>query len=251
MRTLGVDLAAEPTKTALAVLRWTSGRAEVERVTLGATDADIVDAARGCDRVGIDAPFGWPDPFVAFVVAHHRLADPLAAAGVGEAALSDTRAARAVLVRRTTDEAVRTRTGLIPLSVSADLIAHVAMRCVGLLRALGVTDRLDGPVVEAYPAAALRVWGLDHRGYKGAAKAAILDRLVDDVLAAAPWLDLGASAATIRGNDDVFDAVIASCIARAAAVGRTHLPDADVTDLARREGWIHLPSHDLTGLAAD
>lgn len=251
VRTLGVDLAAEPAKTALAVLRWRSGHAEVERITLGATDADIVAAAVGCDRVGIDAPFGWPEQFVRFVVAHHALGDPADLTDDRDLpAASDTRSARAGLVRRATDEAVRDRTGLIPLSVSADLIAHVAMRCVGLLRALKVTDRVNGPVVEAYPAAALRVWDLGHRGYKGPAKSEILDRLVDQVQATAPWLQLGGSEAAVRGSDDVFDAVIAACIARAAAVGRTHLPDPDVADLARREGWIHLPSTDLVGLVA-
>ncbi|MEH3155281.1 MAG: DUF429 domain-containing protein [Gordonia paraffinivorans] len=248
MRTLGVDLAAEPTKSALAVLRWRSGTAEVERITLGATDSDIVAAAAGCDRVGIDAPFGWPDQFVRFVVAHHALGDPDTGGGELPAA-SDTRDARAGLVRRVTDDEVRDRTRLIPLSVSADLIAHVAMRCVGLLRALGVTDRVNGPVVEAYPAAALRVWGLDHRGYKGPAKAAILDDLVDELQSRAPWLRLGVSEAAVRGSDDLFDAVIAACIARAAALGRTHLPDDDTAALVRREGWIHLPSGDLEGLA--
>ena len=254
VRTLGVDLAAEPTKSALAVLRWRSGRAEVERITLGATDSDIVAAAAGCDRVGIDAPFGWPDQFVRFVTAHHALGDPDAAVAGADRVLpaaSDTRGARAGLVRRVTDDRVRERTRLIPLSVSADLIAHVAMRCVGLLRALDVTDRVDGPVVEAYPAAALRVWGLGHRGYKGPAKAAVLDALVDELRSKAPWLDLGVSEAAIRGSDDVFDAVVAACIARSAAVGRTHLPDADDVALARREGWIHLPSGGLEGLAAD
>ncbi|GAA1892140.1 DUF429 domain-containing protein [Williamsia serinedens] len=252
MRTLGVDLAAEPTKSALAVLRWRSGRAEVERITLGATDSDIVAAAAGCERVGIDAPFGWPDRFVRFVVAHHELGDPdtsVAEADRDLPAASDTRGARAGLVRRVTDDVVRERTRLIPLSVSADLIAHVAMRCVGLLRALGVTDRVDGPVVEAYPAAALRVWGLDHRGYKGPAKAMVLDGLVDELLSRAPWLQLSVSEAAVRGSDDVFDAVIAACIARAAALGRTHLPDGETAVIARREGWIHLPSGDLESLA--
>jgi predicted nuclease with RNAse H fold len=252
VRTLGVDLAAEPTKSALAVLRWRAGRADVERITLGATDSDIVAAAAGCDRVGIDAPFGWPDAFVRFVVAHHALGDPDTSIPPSERDLpasSDTREARALLVRRVTDETVRARTGLIPLSVSADLIAHVAMRCVGLLRALEVTDRVDGPVVEAYPAAALRVWGLDHRGYKGPTKSAVLDRLVDELQARAPWLQLGVSEAAIRGSDDVFDAVVAACIARAAALGQTHLPDPETAAIARREGWIHLPSRNLEVLA--
>jgi predicted nuclease with RNAse H fold len=61
MRTAGVDLATQPRKTGLAVVKWSAGRATAELVTVGATDDDIVDVCISTDRVGIDAPFGWPE----------------------------------------------------------------------------------------------------------------------------------------------------------------------------------------------
>jgi hypothetical protein len=66
---------------------------------------------------------------------------------------------------------VREQAGLVPLSVSADRIAHVALRCAVLLAELDASGRPvdrsgSGHVVEVYPAASLRRWGLDHPGYK-------------------------------------------------------------------------------------
>ena len=42
--------------------------------------------------------------------------------------------------------------------------------------------------------------------------------------------------------DHVFDALIASLVARAAALGLTMRPTADELPVARVEGWIALPS---------
>ena len=85
---------------------------------------------------------------------------------------------------------------ITPLSVSADKIAHVALRCAVLLARLDAAghpvDRSSaGPVVEVYPAASLRSWGLYRPGYKQAAKPDVLGCLVDDLRARAQWLDCG------------------------------------------------------------
>ena len=59
MRIVGVDLSAEPRKTAVAVLRSVDARATaLESVALGATDADILEAATSADRIAVDCPFG-------------------------------------------------------------------------------------------------------------------------------------------------------------------------------------------------
>ncbi|MGW4480921.1 DUF429 domain-containing protein [Rhodococcus triatomae] len=246
MRTVGVDLAAEPSRTALAVVEWEPGSARVVDVRLGATDADIVATVTPTDRVGIDAPFGWPDAFVEFVTAHHR-GDP------GPAEL-ETRAGRQPLVRRRTDLFVHRETGLVPLSVSADLLAHVALRCAGLLGKLGAVGvdvgRANGAVVESYPAAALKRWGLPFRRYKGVANAATLVGAVGAFEAAAPGFDFAGHRDVCAGSDHAFDAVVAAVIARAAALGRTLLPDATEVGAAEREGWIHLPTVDPAGLVA-
>ncbi|MFF0817555.1 DUF429 domain-containing protein [Rhodococcus sp. NPDC003318] len=245
MRTVGVDLAAEPAKTAVATVEWGDGSARVIDLRLGATDADIVEAAIRADRIGVDAPFGWPDAFVEFLAAHHRRS-PVRDLGL------DTRAGRLPLVRRRTDRMVHAATGIVPLSVSTDLIAHVALRCAGLLADLAVagvdTGRVDGRVVEAYPAAALQRWGLPFRGYKGTVNATRLAALTGEIEVAAPGLELGGFRARCVTSDDAFDAVIAALIARAVALGRTALPDPGDRDVADREGWIHLPTSPLDTL---
>jgi hypothetical protein len=183
MRTVGVDLAAEPKKTALAVVDWSDGVARVESVRLGAGNDAVTEAVLACDKAGIDAPFGWPDAFVRMVSDHHAGGRP-ATSGLAN------RDGRRPLTKRRTDLVVQAATGISPLSVSADLIAHVALRCAGLLAELGDlgvdVGRVDGRVVEAYPAAALRIWGLTSRGYKSAQNRVTLGGLVDTLLAAAP-----------------------------------------------------------------
>lgn len=237
MRTVGIDLAAEPDKTAVAVIEWEARSARIADLRLGASDADIVAVVTPADRVGIDAPFGWPDAFVDFVAAHHR-GDPVSV-DLG------TKAGRQPLVRRHTDRVVHEVTGIVPLSVSADLIAHVALRCAGLLGELAVAGldvgRVVGSVVETYPAAALKLWGLPSRGYKGVANSARLADLVSLFEAATPGFDFGPYRDLCTASDHAFDAVVAGTIARAVDLGRTGLPVADAVDVARREGWIHLP----------
>ncbi|WP_439033212.1 DUF429 domain-containing protein [Gordonia terrae] len=241
MRTVGVDLSASPAKTAVAVLDWRDGRAEVTDLVVGADDADIRRLAEGATRIGIDSPFGWPDEFVDFVVAHHRHGLP------ADRRLDEIARRRPLALRRTDRWIADSGLGR-PLSVSADQIAHVAFRCAGLLADLAVDDRVDGWAVEAYPAGALKRWGLTSRGYKRAVNAPILAELLVALTAAAPWLDLGDHAETMARDDDAFDAVITALIARAAELGRTTLPDADDRPVAAREGWIHVPTVELAEL---
>lgn len=150
------------------------------------------------------------------------------------------------LAYRVTDLFVREEAGLNPLSVSADRIAYVAFRGANLLAALGgPIDRSGaGLVVEVYPAATLRRWGLTHRGYKLPGR----DSLVDELLAAAPWLDLGPHEALCRRSHDAFDAVIAALATRAAALGHTQPPTPEQREAARVEGWIALPTCELADL---
>jgi hypothetical protein len=67
------------------------------------------------------------------------------------------------------------------------------MRAAGLLAALDdagqPVDRSGGGLlVEVYPAAALRVWGLASRAYKGSRNRSALRMLVDELQAALPGL---------------------------------------------------------------
>jgi predicted nuclease with RNAse H fold len=242
--TLGVDLAAADERTALAVVEWGDGGAEVRQLRFGVSDDDIVGAVAEADYAGIDAPFGWPVPFSDMVAAHRD----------GAIALPDARESTAQwrrrMVYRTTDEVVRAETGLIPLSVSADRIAHAAFRAALLLARLGQrgidVDRTgNGRVAEMYPAACLRRWGLAHRGYKRGEGHGFL---VDDLLGAAPWLRIGEHETLVRQSHDAFDALIAAVGARAVGLGHFRRPDERERPLAAVEGWIALPTCDLAGL---
>ncbi len=244
MLTVGVDLAAEAVRTALAAIRWEGSGATVRDVTAGADDDAIAAAVNGADKAGIDCPFGWPDAFVAFL-AEHRAGHVVAP---GDVAGRDWRRR---LANRVTDLEVRRRTGLVPLSVAADRIGYPAMRCAGLLARLarhGIPVDRDGSgrVVEVYPAAALHGWGLPHRGYKGGLN---LGTLVDRLAAAAPWLSFGAYADLCRASHDAFDAVVAALVARAAALGLVTRPDPAQAGAAATEGWIALPTGPLASLA--
>ena len=249
MLTVGVDLAAEAARTAVAWIDWDETTAVVRALLVGAADADILAAIMEADKAGIDCPLGWPDEFVSFVSAHR-------AGGVDITADVAGRDGRRRLAWRRTDEEVRQRTGLIPLSVAADRIGHAAMRCAGLLARLAgegqAADRSGaGVVVEVYPAASLKIWGLPYRGYKQAgprASTATLGQLVDAVLGAAPWLDLGSHEGVCRRSDHAIDAVIAALAARAAALGLATRPAVEQAEAARTEGWIALPTSSLGAL---
>jgi predicted nuclease with RNAse H fold len=236
VRTLGVDLASDPRRTALCLLDWRAGGARLVELTVGADDERILAARNGADVTGIDSPFGWPAPFVGFLCSAARLLPEL-----GEPWDHEVRDG---LRYRATDRAVREAVGRWPLSVSSDLIAVVAMRCVGLLTRMGVSDRAGGDgVFEVYPAAALARWGLGNRGYKGRAARPRRVALLRSLARRAPWLDLGTKAqrALLADSADAFDALIAALNARAAALGHTEPPAAELRREAAREGWIALP----------
>jgi predicted nuclease with RNAse H fold len=237
--TAGVDLAAMPERTALASIEWAGTRAVVRDLVCPADDGVILKAIAQAGKTGIDCPLGWPGAFVDFVSAHRSgpVTLPRDDAGTGW---------RRELTMRRTDSFVRDKLHLVPLSVSADRIAHVALRCAVLLAKLDASGRpVDrtgaGAVVEVYPAASLRGWGLRHRGYKQRRTPDVLAAAADDLLAAASWLDCGPHEETIRRSHDAFDAVIAALTARAASRGQTCPPGEDDLAAAATEGWIALP----------
>lgn len=248
MKTLGVDLAAGTKKTAAAVLEWGGGTARLAHLALDVGDAEIVRLFGASDITGIDCPVGWPDAFLPFIAGHlafepHPVLD------------HDGIEGRRLLAYRDTDRFVTARTGLIPLSVSADRLAHPAMRCAVIQAKIGVAHGPQardgsGRLAEVYPAASLKSWGLLARGYKGrgGAETQRLALIVEGLAAAAPWLDLAGNDDRLAGSDDLLDALIASLTARAVALGRTLQPDAGHAQAARTEGWIHLPTGGLDGL---
>lgn len=64
MMFVGIDMAADVKRTGLAVIEEGAGSAVVDRVRVGATDEDLIDAIQVAERAGVDVPFGWPAGFV-------------------------------------------------------------------------------------------------------------------------------------------------------------------------------------------
>ncbi len=226
MITLGIDLSSMPEDTATCRIRWEADRALAEPPQLGCTDEQLDALIQTADAIGIDAPFGWPAEFAAAV---NEWKSP-----VWNAEIRDS------LRFRQTDLWIHDQFNLAPLSVSSDRIALPAMRAMALLRRHGVHDRSgDGRFYEVYPAGSLKVGGMPNKGYKKPKDRHRRDAILKALRQAMPWLiapdDCAASA-------DGLDALVAALTARAAAQNLTHCPPSDQAEMARREGWIHLPS---------
>ena len=244
--TAGVDLAAEPKGTALAVVDWSSGSATVSDLQLGITDEPIVEMASQVDKLGIDCALGWPQEFVNFV---SQQSDPTLSQHNFDGGMEWRRS----LAYRETDRHVREVTGRWPLSVSTDRLGLTAMRCAGLLSRLsGSGVQIDrtgsGLVVEIYPGASLRLWGFTTTGYR--ASEDIRAELLKAIMREAPWFIPGKYTELMISSCDAFDAVIAAFAARSVAVESYMPPVGDQVERARVEGWIALPSGSLTDLAS-
>jgi len=265
--TLGVDLASQPRKTGLCALEWSTDGPTLRVLAAGRHEGTVlhdkflVTAIRGLrldlgglpiTKVAIDAPFGWPEPFVEAVARHQH--------GGGWPSLIDE--SRAPYERRLTDRFVYQRTQKLPLSVSTDRIAFPAMRCAVLLseiRRHSSAEAVDlsgtGLVCEAYPDPAVRIWTQGHRrslarreSYKGDARADRRHELAEIIASQLRLADPDALLRRYVENDDCFDALICALVARAAELGKTIPPDREALALARTEGWIHLPACALDGL---
>jgi predicted nuclease with RNAse H fold len=244
MLVAGIDLAAEPKGTALALIEWNNDQAKLQELFLGVDDSQIVEATKGANKIGIDCAFGWPVEFFEFLSQHmNPNQNPKAIDGAMEW--------RRTLSYRETDREVRKITGRWPLSVSTDRLGLTAMRNAGLLarfQEAGVNvDRSgEGTACEVYPGATLRLWGFDTAGYRTEdnKRAKLLERLKT----AAPWLDLSSFEDQMLASTDCFDAVIAALAARAVALGAYNKPSKDQLAKAKVEGWICLPSGDISTL---
>lgn len=243
MLTAGVDLAAEPKGTALAIIEWKETTATLVDLQLGVHDETIVEAAGVVDKLGIDCALGWPIEFVEFLNNHANLKSTSAPDGG-----MDWRRRTSF---RESDRHVREVTGKWPLSVSTDRLGLTAMRCAGLqgrLQQSGVEiDRSgSGKVVEIYPGASLRLWGFDTTGYRANedARAELLTAIEHSV----PWLNLGSNRELMIRSTDAFDAVIASLATRSAAINQYLPPPKEFLETAKVEGWIALPTGSITDL---
>jgi len=248
VRTLGIDLAAAPDRTAICTITWADGRAYAEVDNDALSNAYLVSQMLKVDKVGIDCPVGWPIPFVDAVWSQSHF-------GPWPPTSGSSKADRRALAFRRTDVVAHNFVGIWPLSVSTDRIGITAMRCAALLDALakyGIEiDRVgSGLVAEVYPAASLKRWQLLYRAYKGRARVPALGANLDLLLGKMPSLELVANTDEVcRTSDDAFDALVSALIARAVMQGKTPLPEPEDVPLAAREGWIHIADCELDELS--
>lgn len=250
VRVLGVDLAAAAATTgAVVIVEVSPSRWRAEELDGPADDDRLVDVGGDVDVIGCDAPLGWPVAFVESVQAHGALDRWPGSVD------------RSTLTHRDTDRAVRRLGFGSPLSVSADKLGSVAMRCALLqhrwaLEAWGAPAPRDGTgrLVEAYPAAALVAWKIECRGYKDrrnrALAAEVRDRTIDSIAhATAHWLDASVVRDRCVASDHVLDALVCALVAIAARSQHTYGPSEAERPVALVEGWIHVPSVGLGDLA--
>jgi predicted nuclease with RNAse H fold len=228
--TVGIDVASQPAGTAGCWIEWSAKGGTIQDVRRNLDDESVAAILKEeADKTGLDVPLGWPDAFVRAVSRHH------AGRPWG------THPEKKVLELRATDLEVRRLVGWYPLSVSTNWIAFPAMR---MARILGPVDRTGaGPVVEVYPAAALAIWGLPFKGYKGDEGRAIRHGMVSTLRSRTKsWLTAPSDFwALCENSDHVVDALVASLVARASALGLCHGIPERLVRLAQREGWIALP----------
>lgn len=246
MLSVGIDVASQPDRTAICSIRWEHGRAVIEPLgSPGASDGDIRRCVESGDRIGVDIPLGWPSAFVEAVGRHHRgeaWPEEDGSEALEAVRLRETDRWLACHARRPGEPNARCH----PMSVSSNLIAIPAMR---MARLLGPVDRTGaGKVVEVYPAAALFVWGLPYRRYKGTRpdRREVRHELVRRLRESTPWLTAAGTEdwERIKENDHELDALIAALVARAKDAGLCDERYDATSESARLEGWIALPVPD-------
>ncbi len=265
--TIGIDLAAPPNGTGLCIIGWHSNgpvlialaRGSYEGATLD--NRSILAALKGgaqnlsIAKAGIDAPFGWPDPFVKAVLDNHE----------GGGWPRESEVPRRQLMLRHTDHVIWDRTGKKPLSVSADKLGATAMRCAALLTEIGqvlgakeVARDGSGLVCEVYPDPAVRRWtsdspnGLGRReSYKGPKRGARRLELAKLLAKRAGLQDPDGLLKLCGLQDDYIDALLCALIARAADREKTFAAPTEPENerkMILREGWIHHPECMLSDL---
>jgi predicted nuclease with RNAse H fold len=249
-RTLGIDLSSNPKKTAACLIAWhEQDDAKVEELIVGTStplqNKGLLELICRARLSGIDAPFGWPIPFVKAIRGWE-------ASWTQDGKWPACENFETYRYRATDRQISDPRP---PLSVSTDRIGVTAMRCAQVLAELGgKVDRSgdQGPVIEVYPAAALVHWGLPGEGYKkGAQGKEVRQKLVEDLCERLKsFCPLSTEHRELcEDNDDALDAVVASLVVRARLLKKTSKPQGADKKRARIEGWIHLPTCELEALA--
>jgi hypothetical protein len=260
MRTLGIDLATGGSWTGICELDWVTRAASLEVGKVSTAELEELGRRAALIRgeggwVAIDAPFGFPNAFTD-AVSMWSTAGVLPSLDEDEVRwrLTD----RCVAERQAELRSViGGRWGAWPLSPVSSLITPTVVRTGYLLSAIA-DERLsrvgaDG-VIEVYPIASMRAWGLATGNYKQDASDA--SRLLADLAEGFGGVDTDHLLDSQIG--DAADALVCALMARLVAKdGGTTSPTAAGEPYAsnperiEREGWIHLPpsGHRLADLS--
>lgn len=162
---LGIDLAVSHLDTGVCLLslgprgwRVSFDRARRRDPALARLIDETIDAG---GVVAVDVPLGWPKKFVEFLTSDDLVAamrghgDPDDAPRFGELRYRVTDLA----LRREFAEA-RVDERMYPLSVSTDKLGAATMRWYAIRALMGNPSRLHAHVIEVYPAAARKIWGV-------------------------------------------------------------------------------------------
>lgn len=241
MLIIGLDAATQPERFGYAVAEKSPQRVRILNAGVlkshSSADALSVVIAPRLKRatralVAIDAPLGWP-----------------ASAGpalVGHSAGEQVKLHPDRLFHRITDEFVQSKIKKRPLEVGASLIARAAYAALSALQRLREETRLPLPlvwapsfdgigVIEVYPGASLKVWGIEHDGYK---KDPHIRHRISKQLSgrASGIVELAIDPV------DAFDAALCVIAGADFLDGRVWLPEDAMS--TRKEGWIWFRKND-------
>lgn len=246
-RTVGINLSAAAKFTTLVAIEWSNDGACVSEAIVDLEDDELIGYLSSGDRTGVYAPFGWPVAMVE-AVSSYTNSDQWQRASRRQFRHRETEAFVHDILQAEADQE------LWPQSVSCDRLALQARRMAQLREQLFTEtgkrfDRAGGDnILEVYTPGASLLWGLNSHSANGlevppdaSEKPGLL--FIERVEAAAPWLQWkeGKRGVCLK-NEHTSDALLAALVARAAERDLTIRPENGHLDLARREGWMHLPS---------
>src|ERR1017187_4074070 len=126
-------------------------------------------------------------------------------------------------------------------------VAGRSGRASGRRRMVGTAAGLTLPVLTlgidvAYPAAALRVWGLPYRGYKRGANRSALLEAAHELRRHCPWLAADDTTwGEVTRTDHAYDALICALVARTHHRQLCHAIPLHLRGAAAGKGWIAVP----------
>jgi hypothetical protein len=246
-RTIGINLSAAAKFTTLVAIEWHDKEAWISEAMVDLEDDELIGYLSSGERIGVYAPFGWPVAMVE-AVASYTNSDQWQRASRRQFRHRETEAFVHDVLQSEADQE------LWPQSVSCDRLALQARRMAQLREQLFTEtgkrfDRAGGDhILEVYAPGASLLWGLHSHAANGleippdaSEKPGLL--FIERIEASAPWLHWkeGKRGVCLK-NEHTSDALLAALVARAAELDLTIKPENGHLDLARREGWMHLPS---------